>query len=128
MERLITGAKCLGLGCLLAVLGCRATPATTQAADEAAVRQTDEDWSKAAQSKQVDPWVAYYADDAVLLPPNDLKVTGKDNIAKKLVCYWGCQVLLSAGKRRRSKYLDRVIWHTPRVPTSSAPPMPMAKP
>src|SRR5271154_2098931 len=86
MERLMTGAKYFGLGCLLAVLGCTAAPpaATTQAADEAAVRQTDEDWSKAAQSKQVDPWVAFYAEDAVLLPPNDPKATGKDNIRKEI--------------------------------------------
>jgi uncharacterized protein (TIGR02246 family) len=91
MERLITGAKYLALGCLLAILGCKATPpsAATQAADEATVRQTDENWSKAAQSNQVDPWVAYYADDAVLLPPNEPKATGKDNIRKEISALLG---------------------------------------
>src|SRR5580692_9369316 len=125
MGRLMIGAKYVGLACLLAVLGCKATPpsASTQAVDEAAVRQTDEDWSKAAQSKQVDPWVAYYADDAVLLPPNEAKAIGKDNIRKEIGLSWGCLVSLSAGSRKGSKYLSRVILRTPRVPTNSAPPM-----
>jgi len=103
MERLIIAAKYLGLGCLLAVLGCQAAPpsAATQASDEAAVRQTDEDWSKAAQSKQVDPWVAYYADDAVLLPPNDLKVTGKDNIRKEISLLLGLPGLALSWKTEK---------------------------
>jgi hypothetical protein len=48
MERkraFVTGAKCLGVGCVLLFLGCDSTvkpPASTEAADEAAVRQTDE--------------------------------------------------------------------------------------
>src|ERR1700730_13904889 len=68
----------LGLGCNRAPQW----PASTPAVDEAAVRQTDENWSKAAQSKKVDDWVAFYSDDAVLLPPNDKKATGKENNRK----------------------------------------------
>jgi ketosteroid isomerase-like protein len=78
-------AKYLGFCCVLMLLGCNRTPqqsAATQAADEAAVRQTDENWSKAAQSKKVDYWVAFYSDDAVLLPPNDKKASGKENDRK----------------------------------------------
>jgi ketosteroid isomerase-like protein len=88
MERkraFLTGAKCLGLSCVLLVLGCDSTakqPASTRAADEAAVRQTDENWSKAAQSKKVDDWVAFYSDDAVLLPPNDKKAGTKEEVRK----------------------------------------------
>ena len=70
---------------LLLALGCNRTPqqpASTQPADEAAVRQTDENWSKAAQSKKVDDWVAFYSDDAVLLPPNDKKASGKEDVRK----------------------------------------------
>ena len=74
-------AKYLGLSCVLLLLGCNAN---TQAADEAAVRQTDKDWSKAAQSKKVDDWVAFYTDDAVILPRNEPKATGKDNISKEI--------------------------------------------
>jgi ketosteroid isomerase-like protein len=70
---------------LLLVLGCNRAPqqpVSTQAADEAAVRQTDENWSKAAQSKKVDDWVAFYSDDAVILPPNDKKASGKEEVRK----------------------------------------------
>lgn len=70
---------------LLMALGCNRTPqqsASTQAADEAAVRQTDENWSKAAQSKKVDDWVAFYSEDAVILPPNDKKASGKEDVRK----------------------------------------------
>jgi ketosteroid isomerase-like protein len=103
MGRLMIGAKYVGLACLLAVLGCKATPpsASTQAADEAAVRQTDEAWSKAAQSKQVDPWVAYYADDAVLLPPNEAKAIGKDNIRKEIGLLLGLPGLALSWKPER---------------------------
>jgi ketosteroid isomerase-like protein len=70
---------------LLMALGCNRTPqqpASTQAADEAAVRQTDENWSKAAQSKKVDDWVAFYSEDAVILPPNDKKASSKGDVRK----------------------------------------------
>ena len=85
MRAISSGAKYLGLASLLLFLGCNSTvqpPASTQAADEAAVRQTDENWSKAAQSKKVDDWVAFYSDDAVLLPPNDKKASGKEDVRK----------------------------------------------
>jgi ketosteroid isomerase-like protein len=66
-------------------LGCNRKPqqpASTQAADEASVRQTDENWSKAAQSKKVDDWVAFYSADAVILPPNDKKAGSKEDVRK----------------------------------------------
>jgi len=90
MERkraFVTGAKCLGLCCVLLFLGCESTtkqPGSTRAADEAAVRQTDENWSKAAQTKKVDDWLAFYSDDAVLLPPNDKKTSGKQDNRKAI--------------------------------------------
>lgn len=91
MERLpgklgiIRGVTYLGFSCIFFVLGCNSKPpASSPAADEAAVRQTDEDWNKAAQSKKVDDWVAFYADDAVLLPPNEKKADSKDGIRKSI--------------------------------------------
>ncbi len=74
-------AKYFGLGCVLLLLGCNSN---TQATEEAAVRQTDQDWSKAAQTKKLDDWVAFYSDDAVILPPNDPKATGKAAISKEI--------------------------------------------
>ena len=77
---------CLGLFLALAVLGCSSTqpqaPADTRAADEAAVRKADADWATAGQSKQVDAWVAFYSDDAVVLPPNEQAASSKDSIHK----------------------------------------------
>jgi ketosteroid isomerase-like protein len=84
MKAMTTGASCLCLAGVLFIFGCNSQPPSNQAADEAAVRQTDDNWSKAAQSKKVDDWVAYYSDDAVVLPPNEAKTTGKDGIRKEI--------------------------------------------
>ena len=55
-----------------------------RAADAAAVQKADADWSAAAQSKQGDAWLAYYADDAVVLPPNEPLAMTKDDIQKSV--------------------------------------------
>jgi ketosteroid isomerase-like protein len=84
MERL-QGKTAIITAFVLLAFGCNRTPpqsASTPAEDEAAVRQTDENWSKAAQSKKVDDWVAFYSDDAVLLPPNDKKASGKEDVRR----------------------------------------------
>ena len=82
------GSVCLGFFLALAVLGCSSTqqtaPADTRAADEAAVRKTDADWATAAQTKQVDSWVAFYSDDVLVLPPNEQAATGKDSVHKTI--------------------------------------------
>jgi ketosteroid isomerase-like protein len=54
-------------------------PVTT---DEALIRKADEDWARAAQTKQVAAWVAFYAADAVVLPPNDKTTSDKESIEK----------------------------------------------
>ena len=80
-------AKYFCVSLVLVLLGCDSTspqPASTKAADEAAVRQTDDNWSKAAQSKKVDDWMAFYADDAIVLPPNEKKVDNKEGIRKEI--------------------------------------------
>lgn len=75
--------------CLLWVsltLACQQQPAQqaalpdTRAADEAALRTADEQWSKAAASKDVDKTAAVYADDAVVLAPNSPAITSKEQI------------------------------------------------
>jgi ketosteroid isomerase-like protein len=52
----------------------------TRATDEAAIRKADADWVKAAQSKQVDAWVSFYTDDAVVLPPNAQMAASEESI------------------------------------------------
>lgn len=85
MQKLCSGALIVFAAAMTA---CSPTPpvqqADTRAADEAAIRKADEDWLKAAQLKQVDPWVAFYADDAVVLPPNEKTATSKEAIRKSI--------------------------------------------
>ena len=56
------------------------TLAFAAGADEKAVREADEQWSKVAAAKDLDKTVSFYADDAVVLPPNQAAVTTKDGI------------------------------------------------
>ena len=66
---------------LLALLSL-ATACQTQAtsADEAALRKLDDEWSKAAGSRDVEKTISYYSDDAVVMPPNIATLTGKEPI------------------------------------------------
>ena len=57
-----------------------ASAAGGKGADEQAVRDADAQWSKAAGAKDLDKTVSFYADDAVVLPPNQAAVTTKDGI------------------------------------------------
>src|SRR5829696_7967143 len=52
----------------------------THAADEAALRKLDDEWSKAAGSRDVEKTISYYTDDAVVMPPNIPTLTGKEAI------------------------------------------------
>ncbi len=76
---------CLGLAAFLFTVGCNSSsvPARdTRAADEAVILRTDAEWVKAAQSKKVDDWMAFYSDDAVVLPPNEKTASTKESIRK----------------------------------------------
>ena len=52
-------------------------PPDTRAADERALRGLDAQWSNAAAAKDVDKTVSYYADDAIVSPPNAPVATTK---------------------------------------------------
>jgi uncharacterized protein (TIGR02246 family) len=56
---------------------CKQQLPDTRAADEQTIKDLDAQWSKTAATHDVDGTVAYYSDDAVLLPPNEPLVTGK---------------------------------------------------
>jgi uncharacterized protein (TIGR02246 family) len=100
-----TSAIC---GCLVLLLlgaGCKQQPsadtsapsAESHAKDEQAVRDTDGQWAKTAGTHDVDATVAYYADDAVLLPPNGPKVTGKQAIRTAWVSLLSPNIALTWG-------------------------------
>jgi len=55
---------------LLFAAACNQAQPDTRATDEAAIRQTDADWAKAAATRDVDATVAFYSDDATVLPQN----------------------------------------------------------
>jgi len=79
--------KYLVLCAAVVTIGCSSeapVPPDTRPAEEAAIRKTDAEWVKAAQTKQVDAWVAFYADDAAVLPPNDKLATTKESIRKSV--------------------------------------------
>jgi uncharacterized protein (TIGR02246 family) len=57
-----------------------AQPPDTRAADEAAIRAAVIEWSKAAQSKDLNKAVSFYADDAMRFADKGPLAEGKDNI------------------------------------------------
>lgn len=99
--RIVAIGGCLGL--LLLGAGCKqqasvdnpAQSADSHAKDEQAVRDTDAQWAKTAGTHDVDGTVAYYTDDAVLLPPNGPKVTGKQAIRAAWVTLAAPDVVLT---------------------------------
>ena len=70
--------SCLTL--LLLTSACNRQTADTRAADESAVRDADAQWAKTAGANDLDGTVAYYTDDASLLPPNAPIAIGKQAI------------------------------------------------
>jgi len=52
----------------------------TRAADEAALKKLDDEWSKATGSRDVEKMISYYSDDAMVMLPNIPTLTGKESI------------------------------------------------
>jgi uncharacterized protein (TIGR02246 family) len=65
----------------LAIVGA-ASAADTKSAVEKALRDLDDQWSAAAEAKDIDKVVSFYSDDAVVMPPNASAATTKDAIRK----------------------------------------------
>lgn len=62
------------------VLMFAAAIAMAQSADEKAIRDIDKQWAQAAQQKNVDKTVSFYADDASLFAPGAPIATGPQQI------------------------------------------------
>ena len=73
-------ALCVCLALLLVATACNQAPPDTRAADEAAVRDADVQWSKTAAAHDLEGTTAFYSDDAIVLPPNEPTTTGKQAI------------------------------------------------
>jgi uncharacterized protein (TIGR02246 family) len=65
--------------CALAVLvsGCQTMPGVDPIVEAQAIKTLDAQWVEAIASKDVAKIAAFYADDAVLLPPNEEAKTGE---------------------------------------------------
>jgi ketosteroid isomerase-like protein len=78
------------LSILIALAACLAAceqpqpqaPPETRATDEASLRNVDLQWSKAADAKTSDQFVAFFADGAIFLPPNLPAMTSKEAIQR----------------------------------------------
>jgi uncharacterized protein (TIGR02246 family) len=94
------------LGCKLVIFGCLAllllasactqqAPADTRAVDERTIRELDAQWSKTAAANDLEGTVAYYSDDASLLPPNAPIATGRQAIRAVWAALLGPDVSVS---------------------------------
>ncbi len=64
---------------VLAASGCG--PQVDVEAEAAAIRElTDVEWMEAGQAKDIERWVSFHTDDALLLLPNAPLITGKEAI------------------------------------------------
>jgi ketosteroid isomerase-like protein len=83
IARTLGSMSCLLLGVLLlgSLSGCKpaATP-DTRAADERIIRDLDAQWSKDAAAHDLKGALSFYADNAVLLPPDAAAATDKEAI------------------------------------------------
>jgi len=73
---------CLAL--LALTTACSRSVPSSQNADLAAVRSVEADWNKDVAAKDADKWVSYYSEDASVLLPHQMMITGKDNIKAAL--------------------------------------------
>jgi len=72
---------CLAIDCLLVCRpGHAAASGAARAEAEAAVRKADSDWEAAAKTGSVEAWLAFYAADAIVLPPNAPLASGAERI------------------------------------------------
>jgi len=65
---------------LLALSSACQSTATRGGADETALRKLDDEWSRAVGAKDVEKTMSYYADDALMMPPNIPTLSGKQSI------------------------------------------------
>ena len=71
------------IGSAVLVSSCAPSPAPdTRAAEEALIAALDTEWSSTAAKNDLDGTLAFYSEDAVLLPPNAPVARDKESIRK----------------------------------------------
>jgi uncharacterized protein (TIGR02246 family) len=71
---------CVVVGVFTGAVGLGFAQMNMQAADESAIRKADTAWSQAAETKDLDKFVSFYADDASAFPFNAPVANGKEQI------------------------------------------------
>ncbi len=69
----------LALGVAAVLVGC-AQPQIDERAEQAALMQVSREWAQAAASGDLERIVSYWADDAIVMPPDLPAVVGKSAI------------------------------------------------
>ena len=68
---------------VIALLGVSAVPAFAQSKDaRAAIKQADKEWLQAAAAKDLERTLSFWTDDAVIQPPGQPAVIGKEAIRR----------------------------------------------
>jgi len=75
---------------LLSAIGCVRRPDLDSERDE--IRTTDAAWAEAAAAKDADEAAEFLAEDAVMMPPNEPPIFGRDHVAQ-----WMAKTLASPG-------------------------------
>ena len=95
MNRFSVGKYLQGLSSILAAGGAIAVlfsascaPAADMDANAKALAQLDEDWSKAATTRDADRVASFYADDAIAYPPNEPIAIGQPAAKKIWAAYF----------------------------------------
>ena len=74
---------------------------------EQSLRDADAAWIRAAQSGSVEGWMSFYADDALVMPPNEVAANSRAAIRKSIA-----ELLALPGLR--------IDWHPVRIEMSAA--------
>jgi ketosteroid isomerase-like protein len=90
-------------GCLVALLlasGCKKEVVVDPKASVDAVRAADAQWAKAAAAHDVDGTIAFYSDDAIVMPPNAPMIQDKASERKAwaAILVPGVEISWTAGK------------------------------
>ncbi|MBI1738216.1 MAG: SgcJ/EcaC family oxidoreductase [Acidobacteria bacterium] len=82
MNRVYSTARSLAVVAILTSFAACAqepvAPPDTRPADEAAIRAAATDWVKAAEAKDVEKFLSFYADDATVYPPGAPAMSGAE--------------------------------------------------
>jgi ketosteroid isomerase-like protein len=111
ISKMVLGtAVCGCFAALLLASGCSQVAAVDPAASVDAVRAADAQWSKAAAANDVEGTIAFYSDDAVVLPPNVAMAMDKGAERKEWadILAPGTNLSWTAGKIESSKSGDLV--------------------